>query len=326
MKDDEYISQLSTESSNDVQAPTSAPSTTDVGAGSSTDQSQGTTDYFTFNVGGKPQQIPSNAEWVLPHGGQLLKVPVSKIANTYRQDVHLQDKYKKFNEEKSQWEQMRPQYETAKKFYDKYGQFQEWSEKNPQEWQRLWDLYQNKDKHLLESQVNEAAGQQNMAPYSPFIDKIASLEKTVSQLAQDREAYQAEIKRQQDEADVNEVKSEISQFKKDYPELNLDEKNPDGTPLWVEIVQFGVDKRIPDFESAALKYLKPRLSEVFQARGRNEATKSIKQDNRAGIVARSSTPFNKGQSTPVVNFKNSSYGDLTRMAEQEYARLTQGQS
>ena len=176
---------------------------------------------------------------------------------------------------------------------------------------------------MLESQVNEAAGQQNMQPYSPFIDKIASLEKTVQQLAQDRETYQAEVKKQQDESDVNEVKTEIGQFKTEYPEINLDEKNPDGTPLWVEIVQFGVDKRIPDFESAALKYLKPRLSEVFQARGRNEATKSIKQDNRAGIVARSPTPFNRGQSTPVVNFKNSSYGDLTRMAEQEYARLTQ---
>lgn len=321
MKDDEYLSQMNTEAANDTAAEAPAAPAPNVASGETTTPAA-QTDYFTFHVGGKAQQIPSSAEWVIPHGGQLLKVPVSKIANQYRQFEHLQDKYKKFNEERSQWEQQRPVYENAKKFYDKYGQFQEWSEKNPQEWQRLWDLYQNKDKHLLESQVNELAQGQTTAPYAPFIDKISSLEKTVSQLMEDRNSWQAEQKRAQDEADVQEVKGEIEQFKKDYPEIKLDEQNPDGTPLWAEIVQFGVDRRIPDFESAALKFLKPRLSEVFQARGRNEATKTIKQDNRAGIVARSPTPFNKGQSTPVVNFKTSSYGDLGRIAEQEYARLT----
>ena len=105
------------------------------------------------------------------------------------------------------------------------------------------------------------------------------------------------------------MSSEKDQFQKDYPEINLEQRDPDGIAFWAKVMKFGIDKRYPDFESAARVYFKDLLRETYSARARNEAVKGIRADNKAGIVKRSPTPM-MGQGETSIDPKKMSWFKL----------------
>jgi hypothetical protein len=119
--------------------------------------------------------------------------------------------------------------------------------------------------------------------------------------------------------DTEAVKGEIETFRKEWPELDLEEKDLDGLSLTARIMQSGTDKGIREFKTAALDHLHPRLLDIAQQRARNEAVKGITSDRQQGILARSSTPFT-GQSTEGDPGKMSK-SDRTAAAKAEFQRL-----
>ena len=123
------------------------------------------------------------------------------------------------------------------------------------------------------------------------------------------------------------LQSEVSSFAKEFPEIKLDRETDvvlqDGRKATLEqaIMLFGYQNRIPDFESAALKYLKPELLSVAQSRARTETVKAVKQDKQQGVIARSSTPSG-GQSSKV-NPK-ASWSEVNKSAKAELESLLRG--
>lgn len=285
-----------------------------------------------FSLG--EHQFPVNTEFGIPHGGTIKKVPYSTLINTYRQASHLEDKYKKFNTESEAFKTQQTDFQKYKGFHDKYGALQEWSESKPEEFKTIWDMYQNRGKHLLEAQLtpqqqlNQAQGQlqqgqsQGLAPeqLKPFIDKISQLESQVQEFSQFKGQFDQQQKTQKEQADVDFVKTEMKTFQSRYPEINLQEKDPDGVSLWARIIQHGVAAQIPTFKAAALDYLEDRVLDTVSSRARNQTVQGIKTAKANGEVARSSTPFNKGQSTPI-DPKKVSWNDAGEMAKAQYAQL-----
>lgn len=275
-------------------------------------------EMFEFDWQNKKHSFPTSIEFPIPHNGQIKRVPASTLFNTYRQAEHFSDKNKAFN---AQLEKFKAEFADAQKhkeFYDKYGALQEWSLNKPDEFQAIWDLYQNRDKHLLAQQAGVDA---NNPQFQPFYDKISSLEKKLGEFEGFKKSFDQEQEKKQQEADVAFVKNEIDTFKKDFPEINLDEVDPDGVSLRDKIIVFGVNNNYPDFESAALKFLKSRVLETVSYRARNDAAKSVQNDKRQGIVARSSTPFPNGQSARPIDPRKHTYDEINEMAKAEYARL-----
>lgn len=259
-------------------------------------------------------KYPGNAEFKLNHGGKILNVPISKALNTYRQWQHLQDKWNNDYKPKiTEFESLRPQFDQYKQFYDKYGQLQTWSEQNPKDWETLWNLYQNKDQHLLSQQVSGQAGapaaQNPNAHLDPLIQKISGLEQTIQKLQGVASQYETSQQQAREAKDVEHIKGEISTFKTEFPEINMDEPDPDGIALWAKIVQWGSSNGYREFEPAARVFLKERIADAHQQRARAEVMKTQKNDHSQGVIKRSATPF-QGQETKPLDVRKMSYSQI----------------
>lgn len=274
-----------------------------------------------FEIG--QHKFPVNTEFKLTHDGKVAKVPYSTMVNTYRQWSHLQNKWtNEYKPKIDEFEKLRPEYEKYKTAYDKTGAIHEWSIQNPDKWKTLEDIWLNKDRHLLEAKTtqpgfenSQIGGAGNSAHLKPFIDEITALKQELNGFKEFKTNFEKEQETKQQQKDTEFVLSEKDTFQKEYPEINLEERDPDGLALWAKIMKFGIDSRLPDFETAALKYLKPRLIDTWSSRARNEAVKGIKNDKQQGIIKRSVTPINGQAQESKVDPRKMSLGQLAEYAK-----------
>lgn len=267
------------------------------------------------------QKYPTSTEFQFPHGGKNLKVPYNSLVNTYRQAAHMQDKWAEFRKMQQESQTKLQEYDRYKGFYDKYGALQEWSEKNPAEWDRLHDVWQNKDKHLLSHQIQ--GGQQpqpgqnpNGFNIEPLVGEITQLKSQLSKYDQMLQKMEAQEREAAETKDVDFVKTEVQSFAKEFPEIDVTEPDPDGVPLWAKIVTWGNANGYQSWEPAAHMFLKQRIADSYQARARNEAMKSAKTERMNGVVKRSATPIGLGQGASAQpNIKKMSYAELTELAK-----------
>lgn len=258
-------------------------------------------------------KFPVTTEFNLIHGGKQINVPYSKLVNTYRQAAHMQDKWADFKKLHSEFETQRKDYDRFKGFYDKYGALQEWSEKNPQDWERLHQLWKNKDQHLLEAQVGAQPQGQSNFNVQPLVQELAALKQEVGGLREFKSSFEARQQEEKEAKDTEFVKGEVQGFAKEFKEIDMTEKDLDGTPLWAKIVNWGNQNGYREFTPAAHIYLKERIAQIYQARARAEAMKSAKEEHKNGIVQRSATPMN-GQKQ-ALNPKKMSYAELAEHAK-----------
>lgn len=265
------------------------------------------------------QKFPTNAEFQFAHGGKNLKVPYNSLVNTYRQAANMQDKWAEFRKAQSENQAKLQEYDRYKGFYDKYGQLQEWSEKNPDQWNTLHDLWQNKDKHLLAHQVQGGQpGQQspNGLNIEPLVGEITQLKSQLTKYDQMLQKMEAQEREAAETKDVDFVKSEVQTFSKEFPDIDITELDPDGVPLWAKIVTWGNANGYQSWEPAAHMFLKQRIADSYQARARSEAMKSAKNERMNGVIKRSATPigFGQGAGAPI-NKKQMSYAELADLAK-----------
>ena len=266
-------------------------------------------------VNGKPFRLPVNTEIPYKHNGQIIKKPFSSILNSHRQDDHLESKKSEYLKLKEQVEKDRGDVETYKTQREKFGAIQDWSEKNPQEWQRLLDLYQKKDLVLGTPQEGETQVSPKVLEY------IGKLEQKINANDEKWASFDKQNEDKQVTEEIGKITAEVEDFKGQYPEVDLTETNLDGVTLKGLIMQHGINQGIKTFKLAAMDYLGPRLMEIAQQRGRNEAVKSVKTDKSQGIVARSNKPF--GQGSPL-DPNRMSKGEKTNAAKAELESLLSG--
>jgi hypothetical protein len=182
-------------------------------------------------------------------------------------------------------------------------------------------MYENRDKHLLQQKAGDPNSQ-------ALIEEITNLKKELGGLKEFKTQFDKRQEQETEQKNLESLATEVEAFRKEFPEIDLSQESDmvgkDGQKLPIEkaIMLFGYEKGIPDFESAALKYLKPRLLEVAAKRARTEAVKGVKMEKQQGVIARSSTPSTGGQSSKV-NPK-ASWGEATKAAKAELETLLNG--
>lgn len=294
---------------------TDTQAATDVGSSTPSASPPQKIEELEILLQGKPFKLPMNAEFPVKHNGQILKTPLEKLLNSFRQGTHLEEKTNEYKKLKEQIEKDRGDLESYNALRAKYEQIQKWSEEHPDEWNKLWELYQKKDQVLA---TPGQAGQGN----EKLMAIIQSLQEELSGLKAWKGEFESERERQALDADIKLVDSQVEEFKKEWPEIDFAEKTLDGLSLVSVIKKHGLDKGIPDFTLAATDYLRPRLIDIAVQRGRNEAVKGETKDRQQGIVARSSTPFTSGQS---VEPSKMSKSDRMQAAKSELASIFSSQ-
>lgn len=262
-------------------------------------------------LGGKPFKLPVNVEVPVKHNGQILKTPLDKLLNSFRQGQHYEEKFKEFKTEREKFEAERGDFEQFKTLKGKYGDLQTWSEQNPEQWERLHQLWQNREAALK-------AGETGNAETAILNSQLQQVQNELKEL----KGWKSEWDKQQEEKQIAEdtqlIKKEIEEFQGKWKEIDLNEKDLDGYTLKSRIMKYGIDNKIPNFALAARGFLDDRLSDILVQRGRTEAVKNVQKDTQQGILARSDKPFS-GQSPEVDPTKLSS-SDLKRAAAAELER------
>lgn len=261
-------------------------------------------------------KLPLTHEIPIKHNGQVVKAPLEKVLNAFRERSHLDDKFKQFNTQKEQFDQERQKFGEFQELHNKYGEIQKWSEENPEKWNALWDLYQKRDTALL------GAEQGNEGAVSPQVQQLLeNMQEQIRVLSQDRDArIQSEEERAIQE-DVKAVEAEIANFRDTFGKkygINLDEADENGITLQSRILQFGLDKGYQDFETAATMFLRDTLLDTAQQVARNEAVKSVQQQRKSGILSRSDTPFSGETSIDPTKLSEEK---RDQMALEEFKRL-----
>jgi len=273
-------------------------------------------------LNGKPFRLPLNVELPIKHNGKIEKQPLGNVLNTWRNATHLDERARAFKAEQEAFQKDRNGFDIYKQFRDKHGEIdlakleralevQMWSEKDPKGFDKLWGLYEKKDVHLADQGQTQ-----------PFLDTIKGLEDRLHKTEGVLKEYENYKLEEMIAKDTEAVKADIEKFRKEWPEVDLNEKGVDGVPLTSMIMKHGLDKGIPEFKLAALDYLGSRLLDIAQQRGRTEAVKGVRKDAQQGILARSGTPFN-GQSPPADPSKMTKSERLAA-AKADYERLVSG--
>lgn len=281
------------------------------GAAPSEAQAKATEEAIELMLNGQKLAIPLTTEIPFKHNGTIQKLPFSQLLNNYRQADHLTSKVSELQNLKKSLEQERGDLDTYKNLRAKYEMIQKWSEENEDQWNRLYDMWQQKER-ILAGQATDP----NQAAITPYLKEIDGLNAKLRKVEEFMNTYEQQTKETEVQKQMSQVQKEIDAFAKDFPEIPLDEKDQSGITVREHIIAFGVENGIPEFEAAALKYLKPRLLETIQARARNEAVKGVRGERKEGILARSSKPFQSGQSS--IDPRKMSYEDLKNLAREEF--------
>lgn len=260
---------------------------------STQDTAKPDTEYYELPVGDQVYKIPLNHEFEVKHSGQTMRVPLEKLFNAYRQQAHVEDKFKELNQNKAQLEEQRNKFKNFDDLHQKYGAIQKWSEEHPEDWQRLWDMYQSKEQHLLQGNGED----QNQA----LIQEIMNLKKELSDYRDFKSKFEKTQEEKEIQEDMQEIQKQIEEIKAKHPQINLEEKDVEGVTFQARVINHGLEKGYPDFHSAFYTHpdVIPRLLETADHAGRNETVKAVKEAKRAGVVERSDKPFvGQGQFDP----------------------------
>lgn len=234
-----------------------------------------------IDLGEQKFKLPYDHKLKVKHNGEYVETPLEQVLNAWREREHFSDKYKSFNQEKEQFEQQRNQFDPER--FQTLDALQKWSEENPDQFDQIWNMYQQRDQIL---------SQQSDDPVSGMVRDLQNQVKELSQFKNQFEQYQQQ---QQEAEDIEQVNSDIQKFQQEYGEkygINLNEADEEGVKLETRILKHGIEKGITDFMTAASSYLLPTLIENAQHKGRTETAKAVRSDKRAGILGRSDTPSN----------------------------------
>lgn len=241
--------------------------------------------YFDFPWEGKTLKIPMNYKIPLKENGEMQEWEFGNLLNKARSAANLERKYTETSSKLKEY----GDYDAFLAQKQKYDALQTWSEQNPKDWERLFDMFQNREKYTLAN--GEQAGQNQQ-----LLETITSLRKEIDELKGNFGKYDELYKSQENEKIVNAVLSERAEFEKAYPFFDLNEKDVDGVDRFSAIIHFGSSNGYPDFKSAAMAMFGDQIVKAATELGRKSLTDQMKKDKANGVIARTSLP--NGQSTP----------------------------
>lgn len=236
--------------------------------------------------------------WEFDWNGQKVSPDSAEKAKTWLSLGHnYNQRAAELNRERAAWQKEREELTTKYKGFDRYAEFDQYARQNPQWWQHV------------EQQWNQR-GQQGVDPsLQPLLDRLQKAETFIEQ----QQRLKAEqTQREQDQA----LDAEISEIRKQYPNIDLSSVDETGKPLEYRILAHANEHGINSFRAAFRDYLHDRLVEESKAQGLAQQAKDKELAAKKGLLGTTQAPT-KGLK-PASNVRGKSYGDLASEALQEF--------
>lgn len=237
-------------------------------------------------------------EMEITWSGKPIKAPVDRIKQWASQGYDYAQKMAEFKQQQSAFERSQKEFEPLK---SRYSEIDEYAKQNPQ-----WLEHVNQ-------QYMSAIGRAQ-AEGAPNSD-IQALKQELQELKSFKEEITTErttVKQQQDDQKLD---GEIRSIQDKYKDLDWKTPNSEGKTMETQVLEFGIQNGIKNFEQAFKLFNHDSLISLHAAKAKEEQVRNKQAQTKAGLLG--STPAPTKQFERVSNIKNKSYNDLTREALEE---------
>lgn len=241
--------------------------------------------------------------------GKEVTEDIATILKRASQGYHYAQRMNEIKTNESEWTQ---KVSEAQSLNEKWSKFENFAKENP-EWYQHWsNAWENRAAGGAQESTNnsEASGGIDETRLTQLVEsKIAPI-KEFAQSQQEKEE-QARLA-EQDRL----LENQISEVKKAYPDIDLEASDPEtGKTLEHQVLEFGIDKGIKDFDAAFKVFYHDKLVARQVERAKSDVSKKIQLNSKAGILGYNPTPSTK-KTAPNMNGLN--YDQITDMAAKEF--------
>ncbi len=213
---------------------------------------------------------PQFKEYEFNARGQAIKVKENdpRFQQWLSQGYDYSQSMNSFNNERKTWEQQKADLE---KSFSPYREIDEFAQKNPDWWQHVDQSYKEKLSNPV--QIPDA-----VKSYLEPIIKDYSMIKT---FAQDYQRQQVEKQERDEDQQLQET---IKSIQGKHKDLDFSVKDESGLSLEKRVIDFALQKGIPDFEIAFKAYYHDNLVKQAESRARESYMQEMEKRKKMGIL------------------------------------------
>ncbi len=242
-------------------------------------------------------------EFELTVGGKQIKAKRDQLMQWAQQGYSAPGKISQLTKEIEAHKKWRSEFEPKYSEYQKkYDPVDEYVKQNPQFWDHVLKSYE---------QRNQVLGDQN----NPLAPIVTDLQRQVQELIQHKNQFeetQAKTRATQEDQEYNQG---LSQFKKDYPDIDFDTPDEEGKSLEYKVLEHAQNEGIKNFKTAFRDFYHDELLKREASKAKENLTREKQKNTKLGILGVTPMPT-KGRSTKSI--RESSYDDLANEALQEF--------
>lgn len=217
-----------------------------------------------------PAPAPEKRVWRLNvNGKEITTDDEAKLTDWAQRGYDYAQKVGEWNKERESWNAERSKFQ-------KYTEIDQFAQSNPDWWQHVEQSWLSRaGQHSTDGQANPAIQsivEKELQPVREFLQELQSERK-------------AELERKADET----LRDEVESIQKKYQNLDFNRIQPSGKTLESEVLDHAIRNGFPSFKAAFLDYYGDNLIEMTRQSAKEEALKTIQNNNRSGVLGESPT-------------------------------------
>lgn len=244
-------------------------------------------------------QTPQEIEFTW--NGKPIKAPLGdpKTTQWLSQGYDYAQRMAEFKAKQEAFERSQKEFEPLK---TRYSEIDEYAKQNPQWLEHVNHAY------LQAIQQAQASGQP--------VQEIQALKQELQDLKSFKDELTTERTQAQQREEDQRLDGEIKSIQDKYKDLDWKTPNELGKTMETQVLEFGIQNGIKNFEQAFKLFNHDKLIALHAAKAKEDHVKAKQAQAKAGLLG--STPTPTKQLTKAQNVKSKTYNDLTREALEEY--------
>lgn len=265
---------------------------------------------------GESKEIPMTKEAQAPepqpdliefnHNGKKIKGTRDQLIKWAQMGIDVPQKFNKFNQEKSQWDNQRKQWEQQ---YGPYKQIDEWAKQNPDKWTQLQQSWQ---------QAQQAPQTQQTGQTTAEYLEIQRLKQELNELKPLVQTVHQDFTTSKQQAEDQALDQQIQSLRDKYKDLDWDTPDDNGKPLEYKVLEYAQETGIKNFDAAFKAFYHDELVSRAETMAKQNVSKDIQTKTKLGILGSSPTPKRGVQ--PVKDVNKKSYEDIMSEIREERAQ------
>jgi hypothetical protein len=177
--------------------------------------------------------------------------------------------------------------------YKPYQEIDAFARENPEWWQNVQELYAQRE--ALRAKAD---------PSNPLTQELLQVKDQLSQLHQFKDSVLEQQTRAKHAQEDQALDQSIKSIREKHPNLDWNAADQNGYNLEKQILKFGSERGLPDFDSAFKLYCHDKLLSLEAERAKEAMTKDIQKKTKLGLLKENSAPKTNRENVKAKSYNN----------------------